>query len=190
MLTLKSKTTQLDLNHLEQAVSTATSELLSARLGLEAQSKRLGVIEAALREDYNSDALQKERVEAERELNALRISVRNRQNALRGAEENLALAASMPQRRENAAQLRTAADDLAKALPVARDAMVKFVKVLDAAAFPDVSGAELLISWTRGAAQALAAPDGELFVQALRHYANCLESGERPAGLRPTTWLN
>ena len=120
----------------------------------------------------------------------MRIRVRNRQNALRTAEDSLDLAASMPQRRANASQLRKAADDLAKALPTARDAMAAFVKVVDAAEFPDVAGGELLMSWTRSAAKALAGPDGELFVHALRQYAEGIESGERPAGLRPTTWPN
>ena len=132
MLTLKSKTP--DLANLEATVSTATSQLVSARLALDEQQRHLDAVEAALREDYNSDALQQERVEAERELNEMRITVRNRQNALRTAEDSLDLAASMPQRRANASQLRKAADDLAKALPTARDAMAAFVKVVDAAA--------------------------------------------------------
>ena len=138
MLTLKSKTTQPELAALEQAVSTATSELVSARLALEEHSKRLGAIEAAIQDDRNSDALQQEQAEAERVLHEMRIVVRNKQTQLRDAEHDLDLARTMPLRKANSAQLRKAADDLAKALPVARDAMAAFVKVVDAAAFPDV----------------------------------------------------
>lgn len=184
------KTKSPDLSALEQAVSTATSQLLSARLALEEHSRRLGAIEAALREDRNSDALAAEQAEAERVLHEMRIVVRNKQTQLRGAEHDLDLARTMPLRKANSAQLRQAASDLAKALPIARDAIAAFVKVVDAAAFPDVAGGELLMSWTRSAAKALAGPDGELFVHALRQYAEGIESGERPAGLRPTTWPN
>ncbi len=184
------KTKSPDLSALEQAVSRVTSELVTARLALDGQQKRLDAIEAALREDYNSDSLQKELAEAERELHTLRITVRNHQNALRTAEQELDLARTTPLRKANASQLRKAADDLAKALPPARDAMAAFVKVLDAAAFPDVAGGELLTSWVRSTAKALAGPDGEMFVKALRQYADGVESGERPAGLRPTTWPN
>src|SRR5262249_30281251 len=147
-----------DLSVLEQAVAVATQQLVTARLELEEQSKRLGAIEAALREDRNSDALVSELAAAERELHVLRIAVRDRQNVLRDAERDLDLARTAPLRKANAAQLRKAADDLAKALPVARDAAAIFVKVLDAAAYPDVPGGELLTSWTRSAAQALAGP--------------------------------
>ena len=75
------KTKSPDLSALEQAVSTATSQLLSARLALEEHSRRLGAIEAALREDRNSDALAAEQAEAERVLHEMRIVVRNKQNS-------------------------------------------------------------------------------------------------------------
>src|SRR6476469_9705377 len=106
MLALKAKTTQPELGHLKQAVETATQNLLSARLAIEDQSKRLGAIEAALREDRNSDALAAQQVEAESALQALRIAVRNHQNALRTAEQDLDLARTMPARKTSATQLR------------------------------------------------------------------------------------
>ena len=139
---------------------------------------------------YNSDALAAEQAEAESTLQASRITVRNHQNALRTAEQDLDLARTMPLRKANAAQLRKAADELAKALPAARDAMSAFVKVVDAAAFPDVNGGDTVFSWVRAAAKALAGPDGEMFARALRQYADGIESGERPAALRSTTWPN
>ena len=54
----------------------------------------------------------------------------------------------------------------------------------------DVNGGDLLFSWVRAAAKALAGPDGEMFARALRQYADGIESGERPAALRSTTWPN
>jgi hypothetical protein len=188
LTTLKSKAP--DLTSLEAAVSTATQQLVTARLALDGQQRRLDAIEAALRDDRNSDALTTEQAEAEHTLRDMRVAVRKQQNELRTAEHDLDLARTTPLRKTNAAQLRRAADDLAKALPGARDFMTKFVGVIDAAAFPDVGGGELLVSWIRSTAAALAGPDGEAFVRALRQHADGIESGERPAGLRPTTWPN